>query len=275
MKPFFKIDHVTIIKVLSVIIWLWIIPVVDAFDNLSYGLATSALLKNIVFCAAGVVIASYFSNEIRRRMSVYILVLGVMMLIVGYPCYNYLTGGHYCHRVIAVFRFLGILCMGFGLEARDCFIKPKSTLKGVSVLLSLIILYYLIMYLTRYIPSDSNAFLTVQSVVFGILRVGISVFVWKLASIDCIMHLFKRVPKISLFVAGLFWGMILVVPADNFAPRWLSILMLSLAPVFAYIITVIVRLSVQLISYVMKGIIANKFWWFESCCWWINKTDEV
>ena len=97
---------------------------------------------------------------------------------------------------------------------------------------------------------------------------------WKTLSTEYVSRLVNKAPKLSIFVAGLFWGMILVVPADSYAPRWLSILMLFLTPIFAYIMTVIVRLSVQLILYVVKGIIANKFW-FESCCWRINKTDEA
>jgi hypothetical protein len=78
----------------------------------------------------------------------------------------------------------------------------------------------------------------------------------------------SKFPKISLLVAGLFWGMFLVMPANTYSPRWLAILMLFMAPVIAYIMTVIVRISSQLVIYLIKGLIKNKVWIRESYKWW-------
>lgn len=41
-----------------------------------------------------------------------------------------------------------------------------------------------------------------------------------------------------------------------------------LAPVIAYIMTIIVRILFQIICYLIKGLIKNKFWIREAYKWW-------
>jgi hypothetical protein len=77
----------------------------------------------------------------------------------------------------------------------------------------------------------------------------------------------------SLLVAGLFWGMILVFRADSYSSLPMKIVMLFAAPILAYVFTVIVRFVFFALSSLLREIFSNKFWWRKSCRWWGNDTQ--
>jgi hypothetical protein len=204
------------------------------------------------------------------------LVIGIVILLLflvfWVPLFQKL--GHWYTRNCALFRAAGFLLLGFGLSETEIFPKSAKFKIGVSLLIGLYIVYNLLIWGSHNTHPDWMSLYYVALILLALIRVAIIVTLWKTLSADSVTELCNKFPKSSSFLAGLFWGMILVIPADHYAPRWLAILMFFLAPVFAYIMTVIVRLSIQLISHVVKGIISNKFWWFESCCWWIKKKSN-
>ena len=153
------------------------------------------------------------------------------------------------------------------------FPKQISFTKGVLILVLQYIVYNLLLWGSHNPHPDYMFLYNLSHILLALVRIAIIVTLWKTLSADAVTKFLGKSPKISSIVAGLFWGMILVVPANDYAPRWLAILMFLIAPLFAYIMTVIVRLSVQLVMYVLKGIWANKFWWIESCCWWVNNEN--
>ena len=273
-KPHLK--ETTALQIIAVIAWLWVVPVIDLLESHSYGSATRALITSFLPFVVGVLIASYFPKYVTSKRSMWSLISGCVVLLLSLVLYALIFQkvGLWFHRNCVIFRVLGFVLLGYGLSKLKNTHKPVSFKGALLLLVCLYAIYNLLIWVSHSFHPDS-IFLYFVSIMIALDRIAIVIVLWKTLSADSVIALLSKFPKISLFLAGLFWGMILVVPADSYAPRWLSILMLFLAPVFAYIMTVIVRLSVKLISYVVKGLIENIFWYFESCCWWINKTDEV
>ena len=271
------IPETTALQIVSVISWLWIVPIIDSLDSYSYGLATRAILTSFIAFALGIIVARNMPKVATLKRGRCALIIGsiilLLFLVLWVPLFPRL--GYWYTRPCALFRAIGFLLFGFGLSVTEIFPKAAKFKIGVSLLIGLYIVYNLLLWGCHNTHPDRMSLYYLAHILLALIRVAIIVTLWKTLSADSVTELCNKFPKSSSFLAGLFWGMILVIPADNYAPRWLAILMFFLAPVFAYIMTVIVRLSVQLISYVVKGIISNKFWWFESCCWWITKEDNI
>ena len=265
------IPETTAIQIVSVISWLWIVPIIDSLDSYSYGLATRAILTSFIAFALGIIVARNMPKVVTLKCGRGALIIGsillLLFLVFWVPLFQRL--GYWYTRHCALFRAVGFLLFGFGLSVTEIFPKAAKFKTGVSLLIILYIVYNLLIWGSHNTHPDWMSLYYVALILLALIRVAIIVTLWKTLSADSVTELCNKYPKSSSFLAGLFWGMILVIPADHYAPRWLAILMFFLAPVFAYIMTVIVRLSIQLISHVVKGIISNKFWWFESCCWWI------
>ena len=270
------IPETTALQIVSVISWLWIVPIIDSLDSYSYGLATRAILTSFIAFALGIIVARNMPKVATLKRGRCALIIGsiilLLFLVFWVPLFPRL--GYWYTRHCALFRAVGFLLFGFGLSVTEIFPKAAKFKTGVSLLIGLYIVYNLLIWGSHNTHPDWMSLYYVALILLALIRVAIIVTLWKTLSADSVTGLCNKFPKSSLFLAGLFWGMILVIPADDYAPRWLAILMYFLAPVFAYIVTVIVRLSIHLISYIVKGIISNKFWWFESCCWWITKEDN-
>lgn len=266
----------TALQIVSVIAWLWIVPIIDSLDSYSYGMATRALVTSFIPFALGIIVATNMPKVATLKRGKGALIIGSVILLLFLVFYIPLFPrlGHWYTWNSGLFRAIGFLLLGFGLNITEIFPKAPKFKIGVSLLIGLYIVYNLLIWGSHNTHPDWMSLYYLAHILLALIRVAIIVTLWKTLSADSVTALCNKFPKSSLFLAGLFWGMILVIPADEYAPRWLAILMFFLAPVFAYIMTVIVRLSIHLISYVVKGIISNKFWWFESCCWWITKEDN-
>ena len=264
----------TALQIVAVIAWLWVMPAIDMLESYSYGSATIFLIRSYIPFVLGVILAVNIPRKVNERIWKPIFIIGCIILLFTIILQRMMWQLCWVSFTYEL-RIVGLTFFGYGLRLYDRLPKLKSFGVGVLLLMLLYGVYNLLIYWGHNIhPKDIYLWLT-RDIIYGMTHIAIIILLWKTLSTEYVSRFVNKAPKLSIFVAGLFWGMILVVPADSYAPRWLSILMLFLAPVFAYIMTVIVRLSVKLISYVVKGIIENKFWWFESCCWWINKTDEV
>ena len=266
----------TALQIVCVIGWLWIVPLIDSLDSYSYGLATRAILTSFIAFALGIIVARNMPKVATLKRGRCALIIGSIILLLFLVFYIPLFPrlGHWYTWNSGLFRAIGFLLLGFGLNITEIFPKTPTFKTGAAILIGLYISYNLLLWASHNPHPDWMPLYYLAHILLALIRVAIIVTLWKTLSADSVTGLCNKFPKSSSFLAGLFWGMILVIPADHYAPRWLAILMFFLAPVFAYIMTVIVRLSIQLISYVVKGIISNKFWWFESCCWWIKKKSN-
>lgn len=263
----------TALQILCVIGWLWIVPIIDSLDSYSYGMATRAILTSFIAFALGIIVSRNMPKVATLKRGRCALIIGsiilLLFLVLWVPLFPRL--GYWYTRPCALFRAIGFLLFGFGLSVTEIFPKAAKFKIGVSLLIGLYIVYNLLLWGSHNTHPDRMSLYYLAHILLALIRVAIIVTLWKTLSADSVTGLCNKFPKSSSFLAGLFWGMILVIPADDYAPRWLAILMFFLAPVFAYIMTVIVRLSIQLIYYIVKGLISNKFWWFKSCCWWIKE----
>jgi hypothetical protein len=277
MESFNKklISETTALQIVSVIAWLWVVPVIDFLDSYSYGMATRALITSFIPFVLGVTASVYFPKFATPKRGRLALITGSIILIFTLVFYvqifHYISGWYLRHW--ALFRFVGFAFLGYGLMTLKVFPKQISFTKGVLILVLQYIVYNLLLWGSHNPHPDYMFLYNLSHILLALVRIAIIVTLWKTLSADAVTKFLGKSPKISSIVAGLFWGMILVVPANDYAPRWLAILMCLIAPLFAYIMTVIVRLSVQLVMYVLKGIWANKFWWIESCCWWVNNEN--
>ena len=278
MESFNKklISETTALQIVSVIAWLWVVPVIDSLDSYSYGMATRALITSFIPFVLGVTASVYFPKFATPKRGKLALITGSIILIFTLVFYvqifHYISGWYLRHW--ALFRFVGFAFLGYGLKTLKVFPKQISFTKGVLILVLQYIVYNLLLWGSHNPHPDYMFLYNLSQNLLALVRIAIIVTLWKTLSADSVTKILGKSPKLSTAIAGLFWGMILVLPADNYSPRWLAVVMLLVAPIIAYIMTVIVRISVQLVMYVVKGILDNKFWWLESCCWWINKIEN-
>ena len=263
-------------QIVSVIAWLWVVPVIDSFDSYSYGMATRALITSFIPFVLGIMASVHFPNFATTKRGRQSLIAGSIVLIITLVFYvqifHYISGWYLRHW--ALFRFVGFALLGYGLKTLKVFPKQISFIKGTLILVLQYIVYNLLLWGSHNPHPDYMFLYNLSHILLALVRIVIIVTLWKTLSADSVTRILEKSPKLSTAIAGLFWGMILVLPADNYSPRWLAIVMLIVAPIIAYIMTVLVRFSVQLVMYIVKGILTNKFWWFESCCWWIDKAEN-
>ena len=267
----------TALQIVCVIGWLWIVPLIDSLDSYTYGMATRALIVSFIPFVIGVIAAVTFPNFATRRRGRSALIAGCILLaitLVFYVIiYQELYLGWWLLRHFVFLRALGFALIGYALQT-ICPGKQITFKIGLTILIALYIIYNLLIWGMNNVPCPYMPLNRLANIAYALVRIAIVVVLWKTLSADSVTLFLSKFPKISLLVAGLFWGMFLVMPANTYSPRWLAILMLFMAPVFAYIMTVIVRFSVRLVVYVVKGVLENRFWWFKSCCWWINNGES-
>jgi hypothetical protein len=263
----------TALQIVSVVAWLWIVPIIDSFDSYSYGMATRALIISFIPFVVGVIVAVAFPNFTTRRRSRSALITGCILLaitLVFYVIiYQELYWGWWLLTDFVFLRTLGFALVGYALQTIGTG-KQLTFKTGLMILIVLYIIYNLLIWGMNNVPCHYMPLYRLANIAYALVRIAIVLVLWKTLSADSVTLFLSKFPQISLLVAGLFWGMFLVMPANTYSPRWLAILMLFMAPVVAYIMTVIVRFSVRLIIYVVKGVLTNRFWWLKSCCWWIK-----
>ena len=265
------------IQIVSVFAWLWAVPVIDSLDSYTYGMATRAIIISFISFVIGIVAASTFPNFISPRKSRWALIIGCILLSISLVFYVIIHQeiyiGWWFYRSIALLRILGFTLLGYGLQT--IYSNQKWTFKaGVVVLVILFVISNLLIWGMNNVACQYMSLYRLANIAYTLVRIAIVIALWKTLSADSVTDFLRRIPKLSVFIAGLFWGMFLVLPADRYSPRWLAIIMLILAPAFAYVYSVIIRLAVKVIRYLIKGLISEKFWWKDVCCWWGQDSHE-
>ena len=265
------ISETTPLQIICVIGWLWIVPIIDSLDSYSYGMATRALIISFIPFVIGVIAAVAFPNFTTRRRSQSALIMGCIILaitLVFYVIiYQELYLGWWLLRHFGFLRALGFALIGYSLQT----ISPGKQLTfktGLMMLMALYIIYNLLIWGMNNVPCHYMPLYRLANIAYALVRIAIVVVLWKTLSADSVTLFLSKFPKISLLVAGLFWGMFLVMPANTYSPGWLAILMLFMAPVIAYIMTVLVRISSQIVIYLIKGFITYKIWFRDARKWW-------
>lgn len=263
------ITNATASLIVSVVAWLWAVPVIDSLDSYSYGMATRALITSFIPFVIGVVVAVKFPNYTTQRRSIWALIIASILLTVGLVFYSqiHFRLGWWLMRHFPLLRIIGFAFLGYGLETsrkgKQCTFK-----KGLIILIGLYVIYNLVLWGTHNPHPDYMFLYNLANIIYALVRICVVVTLWKTLSADSVKSFLSKFPKTSLLIAGLFWGMILVLPANRYSPRWLAILMLFFAPFLAYIYSVLVRFSFKLVSLLFKNIISNRGWWKEACVWW-------
>jgi hypothetical protein len=270
------ISETTPLQIICVIAWLWVVPVIDSLDSYTYGMATRAILTSFIAFALGIIVARNMPKVATLKRGRCALVIGIVVLLLflvfWVPLFQRL--GHWYTRNCALFRASGFLLLGFGLSITEVLRKTPTFKTGVAVLLGLYIIYNLLLWGSHNPHPDRMPLYYLAHMLLALVRIAIIVALWKTLSAGSVMEFCNRYRKCSSLFAGLFWGMFLVMPVGSYASGGIAVLMLFLAPIFAYIMTVAVRFLVRLTMYVVKGVLANRFWWLESCRWWLDKEDN-
>ena len=264
------ISETTPLQIICVIAWLWVVPVIDSLDSYSYGMATRALVTSFIPFVIGIIVARNMPKIATLKRGRGTLIIGSVILLLFLVFYIPLFPrlGHWYTWNSGLFRAIGFLLLGYGLSITGIFHKTLTFKTGLVLLIGLYIIYNLLLWGSHNPHPDWMPLYYLAHILLALVRIVIVVALWKTLSADSVMKLCNKFPKCSLFLAGLFWGMFLVIPANDYAPRWLAILMFFLSPVVAYIMTIIVRIICQLVIYLIKGLIKNKVWIRESYKWW-------
>lgn len=256
------------IQIVAVFAWLWIVPVIDSFDSYSYGTATRGVILSLIPFVIGVIAAVNFSNSTNNNLSRYAIIVGCILLLtclVFYiPLYKEITWTlvRYCRYL----RLLGFAFLGYGLQAASS--RRQISFKcGVIILIALYLIYNLLIWGMNNLSSIYMPLYNLANMAHALVRLALVVFLWKTLSVDSVKTLMAKFSKISLLIAGLFWGMFFVIPANQYAPKWLAILMTLLAPIVAYVFSVIIRFTIKVIKLLVK-VLSNRSWWKDVYLWW-------
>ena len=103
---------------------------------------------------------------------------------------------------------------------------------------------------------------------YYIFQISIAIQLWRGMAMDCVRQAFERIPKLSKCVAGLFWGMFLVVPAGRCSEFYEDVIMLLLAPVIAYVMTVVLRAIYTTVRNLIRLAQSEQADWTNIFCWW-------
>lgn len=274
-KQHFQLSNVTALLIVSVIAWLWVVPVIDSLDSYTYGMATRAIITSLIPFVVGVVAAISFPNFTNSRRSRWAIILGSILLAVSLVFYVFIYQhvSFWIVRHLPVFRMLGFSLLGYGLQAIN-FGRSRMFKVGVGVLIALYVIYNLLIWGMNNVPCQYMPLYHLANIAYALIRIAIVITLWKTLSADSVTNFLSRIPKCSLLVAGLFWGMFFVIPADRYSPKWLAILMLLLSPLLAYVYSVLIRFVVKVIDYLVKGLITEKLWWKDVCYWWCQSSEN-
>lgn len=85
MESFNKklISETTALQIVSVIAWLWVVPVIDSLDSYSYGMATRALITSFIPFVLGVTASVYFPNVATPKRGKQALITGCIVFLLS------------------------------------------------------------------------------------------------------------------------------------------------------------------------------------------------
>lgn len=274
-----KLTKTTALQAIAVVAWLWVKPAINPSGFYGSGYTTAYLIKSVVCFIVGLVVATYVPPKVGRKLAVPALVAGAL-LAVSYLFSDELYRPHiFEYRwLVGIIIKLGLPLIGFGLGAMRISWKPRSFAWSLGVLLALYAMYLGNEYLSRYIPIDEYYYgegevhilviMKVYLLILYVLQVFIGIQLWRLMSLDCVIQAFEKIPKLTNCVAGLFWGMFLVPPAGGCSEFYEDVIMLLLAPVIAYIITVLLRAIYTAICNLIRFARSEQADWKNIFCWW-------
>lgn len=264
-----KLKETTALQAISVIAWLWAKPAADALDSYGFWSSTASLIKVVVLFVAGVVISSYFPSKYGKKVAIPVLIASIFLLISYVFFYDlYLHNIWRSRFLVGLLTILGMPLLGFSLGALKISWRPKSFVVAVCVLILFYVAYWGEFSLCRYIPIEAKSLWNLYSLMTYVIQIAIAIQFWRTMSMECVRQSIERIPKLTKFVAGLFWGMFLVFPADRYSPAYEAIIMLLLSPLFAYIFTVLLRAIYTLMQNLVRLARSERPDWKNIICWW-------
>ena len=266
MKPL----KTTALQAISVVAWLWVKPAIGSLSLYGFGASTASMLQDVVFFIAGVVLATYVPSKIGRKVAVPALAAGVL-LVISYLFFHELYWPNIAeHRwLVGITLELGMPLIGFGLGVMNISWKLKSFTWSLCVLIALYAIYLGHQYSARFIPFEMLVPTKAYYLIYLILRISIAIQLWRTMTTDSVIQAFDKIPKLAKFVAGLFWGMFLVIPAGRCSEFYEDVIMLLLAPVFAYVMTVLLRaIYTAIIRNLSRFARSEQADWKNILCWW-------
>ena len=124
---------------------------------------------------------------------------------------------------------------------------------------------YMVMSILPYVPeffttASKSLILTIR-VLSVVPWIGTLIYVYKCVMSEKISTLTIKLPKLTMFIAGLCPGAI-ILTLTNYANQW-SIAAIIALPIMAYILSVLWRFSIRLLLGLYKLLISKDFGWKE------------
>ena len=117
-------------------------------------------------------------------------------------------------------------------------------------------------YVTEFYTTASKSLILAIRVLSVIPWVGTLIYVYRCVMSEKISVLAQELPKLTMFIAGLCPGAI-ILTVTNYANFWNIFGAFIAMPIMAYILSVLWRFSVRLLSGLYKLLISKEFGWKE------------
>lgn len=244
MNPL-RIKETTALQVIVAAVWLWLIPAVNLLDSDTYGGATIALMRCFIAFALGVVLAARLPERIVGKTGTALLWVAVVLLLL--TCSTNMNIRPLFHRNALLIKYIGFILLGYGLRAGKVSYRPKSFVQGLLWLVLLYVAYNLLVFLRLNLDPTMVLVWFQFDVVRLAVEVAIVFVAWKTISLDSVTRFLGKAPRLFAVAAGLVWGMFFLVPAHFYEGQWLCVLMFFLAPVFAFINTIVLLFLAKLV----------------------------
>ena len=190
MESFNKtlISETTALQIVSVIAWLWVVPVIDSLDSYSHGMATRALITSFIPFVLGVTASVYFPKFATPKRGKLALITGSIILIFTLVFYaqifHHISWWYIRHWPL--FRLVGFTLLGYGLKTLKVFPKQISFTKGVLILVLQYIVYNLLLWGSHNPHPDYMFLYNLSHILLALVRIAIIVTLWKTLSADAV-----------------------------------------------------------------------------------------
>lgn len=259
------------IQIVAVVGWLWMKPCIYALESYTYGAATVRLLDYFVFAVIGIILGRWLCCREIYRFSRPAFITGAVLFIFWVLCnrnilYNGLFGFRFAY--ITIIPYIGTMLMALGLTSIKRDIPEIPLGKGLLWSVVLYAFYNVLVFLNYHVPREQWLLVKLFDLAYYGVRLSLLFVMWRTLESIAVRSFLSKIPKLSLCIAGLFWGMFFVMPADIFHPTWRAICMFLASPLIAYIYSVLVRFAVELLSGFVKRTKSQELDWRSVICWW-------
>ena len=117
-------------------------------------------------------------------------------------------------------------------------------------------------YVTEFYTTASKSLILAIRVLSVIPWVGTLIYVYRCVMSEKISVLTQKLPKLTMFIAGLCPGAI-ILTITNYANFWNRLAAFIALPIMAYILSILWRFSIRLLSGLYKLLISKEFGWKE------------